>query len=88
MHPVLAADDKAKFQLDSENTQLPHQVTEVSTLTVSPLPQTDQPLMGWDSDPSPRRPLSLGIHLVERTCGVLVVYQLLFYYDFFLLYFI
>lgn len=52
-HPVLTGDGSAKGDLTLKNTQLPHWVTEVSTLTVSPIPQTDKQPMGRDFNPSP-----------------------------------
>lgn len=51
--PVLAGDRSAKSNLTLKLTQLPHWVTEVSTLTVSPIPETDRQLMGKDFNPSP-----------------------------------
>lgn len=51
--PVSAGDGLAKRQLDFVNTQLPHWVTEVSTLTVSPIPETDRHSWGWTSNHHP-----------------------------------
>lgn len=57
-------------RLDFENTRLPHRVTEVSTLTVSPIPETDRHSVEEKEGlrPLALRPLSLGVYLVEWPC--------------------